>query len=51
MPEDRIWCTADTGWSKAGTAILYGPWSCGAAVLFYNGRFDPRERLALLAKQ
>ena len=49
-PGDLMWCTADTGWSKAGTAILYGPWSCGAAVLFYNGRFDPRGRLALLAK-
>ncbi|HUG79433.1 MAG TPA: AMP-binding protein, partial [Burkholderiales bacterium] len=49
-PEDLMWCTADTGWSKAGTAILYGPWSCGAAVLFYSGRFDPRERLALLAR-
>ena len=48
-PADLMWCTADTGWSKAGTAILYGPWSCGAAVLFYNGRFDPKERLNLLA--
>ena len=49
-PEDLMWCTADTGWSKAGTAILYGPWSCGAAVLFHNGPFDPLKRLALLAK-
>jgi len=49
-PDDRMWCTADTGWSKAGTAILFGPWSCGAAVVFYNGKFDPRERLALLAR-
>jgi acyl-coenzyme A synthetase/AMP-(fatty) acid ligase len=49
-PTDLMWCTADTGWSKAGTAILYGPWSCGAAVLFYNGPFEPRERLALLAR-
>jgi acyl-coenzyme A synthetase/AMP-(fatty) acid ligase len=49
-PHDLVWCTADTGWSKAGTAILYGPWSCGAAVLFYNGRFDARERLALLGR-
>ncbi len=49
-PDDVMWCTADTGWSKAGTAILFGPWSCGAAVLFYHGKFDPRERLALLAK-
>ncbi len=50
-PSDLMWCTADTGWSKAGTAILFGPWSCGAAVLFYNGPFEPRERLALLAGQ
>ena len=49
-PDDLMWCTADTGWSKAGTAILFGPWSCGAAVLFYHGKFDPRERLQLLAK-
>ncbi|MBI3372168.1 MAG: AMP-binding protein [Betaproteobacteria bacterium] len=49
-PGDLIWCTADTGWSKAGTAILYGPWSCGAAVLFHNGGFDPQQRLELLAR-
>jgi acyl-coenzyme A synthetase/AMP-(fatty) acid ligase len=49
-PTDLMWCTADTGWSKAGTAILFGPWSCGAAVLFYQGAFDPKERLRLLAK-
>jgi len=49
-PDDLMWCTADTGWSKAGTAILFGPWSCGSAVLFYQGAFDPRERLRLLAK-
>ncbi|HMA89582.1 MAG TPA: AMP-binding protein [Burkholderiales bacterium] len=49
-PSDLMWCTADTGWSKAGTAILFGPWSCGAAVLFYHGPFEPRERLALLAR-
>jgi acyl-coenzyme A synthetase/AMP-(fatty) acid ligase len=49
-PADLMWCTADTGWSKAGTAILFGPWSCGAAVLFHQGAFDPQERLRLLAK-
>ena len=49
-PHDLMWCTADTGWSKAGTAILFGPWSCGAAVLFFHGGFDPRQRLALLAR-
>lgn len=48
-PSDRIWCTADTGWSKAGTSILFGPWSRGAAVLFYDGPFDPSRRFELLA--
>ena len=49
-PADRIWCTADTGWSKAGTSILFGPWSQGASVLFYDGPFDPVARLQLLEK-
>lgn len=49
-PADRIWCTADTGWSKAGTSILFGPWSQGASVLFYDGPFDPEARLKLLEK-
>jgi acyl-coenzyme A synthetase/AMP-(fatty) acid ligase len=49
-PQDRIWCTADTGWSKAGTSILFGPWSRGACAFFYDGSFDPKRRLALLAK-
>lgn len=48
-PEDRIWCTADTGWSKAGTSILFGPWSCGACSVLYDGPFVPAERLRLLA--
>ena len=48
-PNELMWCTADTGWSKAGTSILFGPWSCGAQVLFYNGRFEPQARFELLA--
>lgn len=47
---DVIWCTADTGWSKAGTSILFGPWARGACSLFYDGPFDPRERLKLLER-
>lgn len=46
--QDLMWCTADTGWSKAGTSLLFGPWSCGTAVLFYDGRFDARRRLELI---
>lgn len=49
-PDERIWCTADTGWSKAGTSILFGPWSQGASVLFYDGPFVPTERFRLLER-
>ncbi len=48
-PGDRIWCTADTGWSKAGTSVLFGPWSQGATAFVYDGPFDPVGRLRLLA--
>lgn len=46
---DMIWCTADTGWSKAGTSILFGPWSCGACAFFYDGPFSAADRLRLLS--
>jgi acyl-coenzyme A synthetase/AMP-(fatty) acid ligase len=49
-PADTIWCTADTGWSKAGTSILFGPWSCGARVFLYDGPYEPRLRLAELVR-
>lgn len=49
-PGDVIWCTADTGWSKAGTSIIFGPLSCGACSFFFDGAFDPKERPRLLHK-
>lgn len=49
-PGERIWCTADTGWSKAGTSILFGPWSCGACSFLYDGPFSPEGRLRMLEK-
>ncbi len=49
-PDDRIWCTADTGWSKAGTSVIWGPWSAGACAFFYDGPYVPSERLRLLAE-
>ena len=50
VEDDIKWCTADTGWAKAGTGILFGPWSQGSCVFFYDGKFEPRERLRLLAQ-
>ena len=48
--DDVIWCTADTGWSKAGTSILFGPWSCGTTALFCDGRFDPAQRIEFIRR-
>ena len=48
--EDTMWCTADTGWSKAGTSIYFGPWSQGSAVLFHDGPFDARRRFELMER-
>jgi acyl-coenzyme A synthetase/AMP-(fatty) acid ligase len=47
---DVMWCTADTGWAKAGTSVLFGPWSCGAAVVFHDGPFDARHRFELIER-
>ena len=48
--DDLMWCTADTGWSKAGTSIYFGPWSQGSAVLFHDGPFDARRRFELIER-
>jgi len=45
---ERIWTTSDTGWAKAAYGVIFGPWSVGAEVVLYDGRFDPRAELALL---
>ena len=44
-PDDLVWCTADTGWSKSGTSVLWCPWACGSAVYIHDGKFDPAGRL------
>lgn len=49
-PGEVIWCTADTGWSKAGTSIIFGPLSCGACSFFFDGPFVPGDRLTLIRK-
>lgn len=48
--EDLNWCTADTGWAKSGTGVLFAPWSMGAAVVLYDGSFDPLRRLQLISE-
>jgi acetyl-CoA synthetase/medium-chain acyl-CoA synthetase len=46
---DRLWTTSDTGWAKAAYGVIFGPWSEGSEVFLYDGRFDARRELELLA--
>ena len=48
--DDRLWTTSDTGWAKAAYGVLFGPWSVGAEIFLYNGRFEARRELELLAE-
>jgi acetyl-CoA synthetase len=50
-PGDLVWCTAATGWSKSARNAFIAPWIRGAAALLHDARFDPAERLELLARE
>jgi acetyl-CoA synthetase len=50
-PGDVVWCTAATGWSKSTRNIFIAPWLRGAAALLQDARFDPHERLEVLARE
>ncbi|MGH2875154.1 MAG: acyl-CoA synthetase, partial [Solirubrobacteraceae bacterium] len=47
-PDDLVWCTAASGWSKSARNVFIAPWLNGAAALLHDARFDPHERLELL---
>ena len=47
---ERLWTTSDTGWAKAAYGVIFGPWSEGAEVVLYDGRFEPRAELEFLAE-
>jgi acyl-coenzyme A synthetase/AMP-(fatty) acid ligase len=48
---DLVWCTAASGWSKSARNVFIAPWIRGAAALLHDARFDPRERLDVLARE
>lgn len=50
-PGDLVWCTAASGWSKSARNAFIAPWLRGASALLHDGRFDPDERLRLLADE
>jgi acetyl-CoA synthetase len=50
QPGDRVWCTAGTGWAKSLRNAWLAPWLRGAETLVHEARFDPEERLRLIAR-
>jgi len=50
-PGDLVWCTAASGWSKSARNVFIAPWIRGASALLHDARFDPHERLELLARE
>jgi acyl-coenzyme A synthetase/AMP-(fatty) acid ligase len=50
-PGDVVWCTAASGWSKSARNVFIAPWLRGATALLHDGRFDPAERLEILARE
>ena len=50
QPGDRVWCTAGTGWAKSLRNTWLAPWLRGAETVVHEARFDPDERLRLIAR-
>jgi acyl-coenzyme A synthetase/AMP-(fatty) acid ligase len=48
---DLVWCTAASGWSKSARNVFIAPWLRGAAALLHDARFDPAQRLEVLAAE
>jgi len=48
---ELVWCTASSGWSKSARNVFIAPWLCGATALLHDERFDPAQRLELLARE
>ncbi len=50
-PGELVWCTAASGWSKSARNVFIAPWLCGSAALLHDARFDPAQRLEILARE
>ncbi|MGI8579235.1 MAG: AMP-binding protein [Solirubrobacteraceae bacterium] len=50
-PGDLVWCTAASGWSKSARNVFIAPWLRGAPALLHDARFDPAERLEIVARE
>jgi acyl-coenzyme A synthetase/AMP-(fatty) acid ligase len=48
---DIVWCTASSGWSKSARNVFIAPWIRGATALLHDERFDPAQRLEIVARE
>src|SRR3712207_5494834 len=48
--DDRLWCTAASGWAKTVWNVFLGPWSWGVEMFVHEPAFDPVERLNFIEK-
>ncbi|HEY9790889.1 MAG TPA: acetate--CoA ligase [Candidatus Obscuribacterales bacterium] len=46
--DDVYWCTADPGWVTGTVYGIFAPWSNGASIVTYEGRFDARSWYQLI---
>ncbi len=49
-PDDVIWTTSDTGWTRAGSCLFFGAWMHGATSLMVERDLTPGEKVAMLAE-
>lgn len=47
---DIIWTTSDTGWTRAGSCLVFGAWMSGAVALMHEDPPAPEARLEVLAR-
>jgi acyl-coenzyme A synthetase/AMP-(fatty) acid ligase len=50
-PDELVWCTAASGWSKSARNAFIAPWLSGASALMHDARFDPQQRLEVLEQE
>jgi len=49
-PGDVIWTTSDTGWTRAGSCLLFGAWMNGAVALMHESPPEPAARVDVLER-
>ena len=49
-PGDVIWTTSDTGWTRAGSCLLFGAWMNGAVALMHENPPEPAQHLEVLER-